>query len=118
MVVQGLDGEVDDRADGSVDAAYAPGSGWVDVGDHGGGGAVSAADASGGQASGAGDRPVRGIDAGAGVGGGVEVSVDDSGLPFVEPGGVGGVGVHLVSGAVDVGADDGGGGGGHVRRRR
>jgi hypothetical protein len=30
---QSVDGEIYGGADGSVDAAYSPGSGWVDVGE-------------------------------------------------------------------------------------
>ena len=46
-----FDGEVDGGPDRSVDAADAPRSGRVDVGELGGAGSVGAADAAGGQAA-------------------------------------------------------------------
>jgi hypothetical protein len=47
---QGFHGDVDGGADGSVDAAYAPCPGRVDVGELGGDGPAGSADAPGGQA--------------------------------------------------------------------
>src|SRR5437660_12920958 len=80
--VRGFHGEVHGRADGSVDAAYAPGPRRIDVGDFGGDGAAGAADPPGGQAP----------RAGLGRAGMVQVAFSDAGLPFAAPGRIGGVG--------------------------
>lgn len=67
-----LDGDVDDGPHGSVDAADAPGLGWVDVGELGSDRPVGKADAPGGQAAGPQAGRARAV----------HVAVDDALLPF------------------------------------
>jgi len=96
FLVEWINGHLDGGADGSVGAADSPGTRRRDVGDDACAAAVGAADA----ARGAADGPD------SWRGWFFEVTLNNSLLPFVEPGGVGDVGEDVRRGAIEVDGRD------------